>query len=71
MTDQEEKRPIDPHAGRTDLWRPSSLPEDRPYRYRHAGIEEREGRIPLWLTLVVAGLLFWSVYYTIQFWSPG
>lgn len=44
---------------------------ERSYRYRHAGIEERDGRIPLWLTLVVVGLLLWSVYYTVRFWSAG
>jgi hypothetical protein len=45
--------------------------ENQPYLYRYAGIEERDGRIPLWLTLVVVGLLLWSVYYTIAYWSPG
>jgi hypothetical protein len=39
------------------------------YQYQHAGIRERAGRIPLWLLLVLAGLLIWSVYYTIRFWS--
>ena len=44
---------------------------DEAYLYRHAGIREREGRIPLWLMLVCIGLIVWSVYYTIQYWSEG
>ncbi|MCC2626505.1 MAG: hypothetical protein K0S14_155 [Thermomicrobiales bacterium] len=43
--------------------------EHQPYLYQHAGIEEHEGRIPLWLAGVVAGLLIWSVYYMIRYWS--
>lgn len=38
--------------------------EAQPYLDRHAGIREREGAIPLWLKLVVVGLLCWSPYYT-------
>jgi hypothetical protein len=41
------------------------------YLYRHAGIREREGGIPLWLKLVCIGLIVWSVYYTIRYWSEG
>ncbi len=41
----------------------------QPYLYRHAGIEEHEGHIPLWLAGVVAGLLIWSLYYMIRYWS--
>jgi hypothetical protein len=40
----------------------NSSEEEYSHRYRHAGIEKRDGRIPLWLTLVVVGLLLWSVY---------
>jgi len=47
-------------------------PDDgRPYLYRHAGIKERDGHIPFWLTLVVVGLLIWSIYYTVQYWNPS
>ncbi|MBA5873241.1 MAG: hypothetical protein GDA66_01650 [Nitrospira sp. CR1.2] len=42
-----------------------------PYVYRHAGIEERDGRIPVWLKLVVVGLLVWSAYYTIRYWNAS
>jgi hypothetical protein len=52
---------------------PPEQPDDgenrQPYLYRHAGIEEHEGRIPLWLAGVVAGLLIWSLYYMIRHWS--
>jgi hypothetical protein len=44
---------------------------DEAYLYRHAGIQEREGRIPRWLILVCIGLIVWSVYYTIRYWSEG
>lgn len=70
MTDHEEKQAIGSCTKQAFGNQPGSM-EERPYRYRHAGIEEREGHIPLWLMLVVAGLLLWSVYYTIQFWSQG
>jgi hypothetical protein len=44
---------------------------DNAYLYRHAGIREREGRIPFWLLLVVVSLIIWSVYYTVKYWSDG
>jgi hypothetical protein len=44
---------------------------DQTYVYRHAGIREREGRIPLWLMLVCIGLILWSIYYAIRYWSEG
>jgi hypothetical protein len=50
---------------------PPDLSKERPpYLYQAAGIEEREGYIPVWLTLVVVSLILWSVYYTIRYWSP-
>ena len=44
---------------------------DGAYVYRHAGIREREGRIPRWLMLVCIGLIVWSVFYTIWYWDGG
>lgn len=41
------------------------------YLYRSAGIRERHGLIPLWLLLVTAVLLIWSLYYLIRFWNSG
>jgi hypothetical protein len=43
--------------------------EEEEYLYKGAGIRERHGAVPLWLKVVVAGLLVWSVYYLIQFWN--
>lgn len=43
--------------------------ESEPYRYEHSGIQERHGGIPIWLALVVLGLIVWSIYYTIRYWS--
>jgi hypothetical protein len=42
---------------------------DEIYLYTEAGIQERHGAIPLWLKLVVLGLLLWGAYYMVQFWS--
>ncbi len=39
------------------------------YHYQDSGIQERHGAIPLWLKLVSIGLLVWSIYYTIRYWS--
>ena len=43
--------------------------DDEAYLYADAGIQERHGAIPMWLKLVVTGLLLWGVYYLIQYWS--
>lgn len=43
--------------------------EEEVYLYGHAGIQERHGAVPLWLQLVVTGLLLWGAYYLIQYWS--
>jgi hypothetical protein len=45
--------------------------DQQEYLYKSAGIRERHGRIPLWLLLVAAALLIWSLYYMIQFWNSG
>jgi len=39
------------------------------YLYKDAGIQERHGRVPLWLQLVAYGLIIWAVYYTVRYWS--
>lgn len=58
-------------ADRSESERAQGTPDDGEYHYAHADIREREGRIPLWLVLVVFGLLAWSVYYTIVYWSAS
>lgn len=40
------------------------------YAYRSAGLTEREGRVPLWLWLVVVALLAWGIYYMVTYWHP-
>jgi hypothetical protein len=44
---------------------------DEPGTYVHetAGIRERSGIIPTWLTAVSVGLIIWGVYYMIRYWS--
>lgn len=44
--------------------------ESASYHYATADIREREGSVPLWLKLVIIGLLIWAVYYMVTFWSP-
>ena len=39
------------------------------YKYEDSGIQEKQGKIPLWLSLTAIGLLIWSVYYTITYWE--
>jgi hypothetical protein len=46
-------------------------PSEDEYHYTHAGIRERDGRIPFWLILVVLSLLGWSLYYLVRYWAPG
>lgn len=51
-------------------------PRDEPgeqepvYSYETADLTEREGRVPLWLWLVVVVLVIWGVYYMIANWRP-
>lgn len=71
MSSQQEQQTRDQRSGQPEPETLHGSKDDQPYLYRHAGIEERHGSIPLWLTLVVVGLLIWSVYYTIRFWSSG
>lgn len=44
--------------------------QDETYYYENSGIEERHGRVPLWLWAVAAGLLAWGIYYLAAYWSP-
>jgi hypothetical protein len=39
------------------------------YVHETAGIRERSGSIPAWLTLVAMGLIVWGLYYMIRYWS--
>lgn len=53
---------------------PGPVAQERPpgdvvYVYDAAGISEREGRVPLWLWLVVLVLLIWGVYYLVAYWN--
>jgi hypothetical protein len=41
------------------------------YLYRDSGLQERHGTVPLWLKAVSIGLLVWSIYYTIRYWSTS
>jgi hypothetical protein len=51
--------------------KPPTEPRDEPGTYVHepAGIRERSGSIPTWLTLVAVGLILWGMYYMIRYWS--
>lgn len=69
MAPDPEQRPAaqrESTAGRGEETAPH---ESETYRYEHSGIQERHGGIPIWLALVVLGLIVWSIYYTIRYWS--
>ena len=70
MSDEQGKPRTDP-TGKPEPTQPESSERQQAYVYRHAGIREREGYIPIWLALVVIGLLVWSVYYTVRYWSAS
>jgi hypothetical protein len=38
------------------------------YFYRDAGIQERRGRVPLWLLFVIIILVIWGAYYMVAYW---
>ncbi len=40
------------------------------YTYESAGITEREGKVPVWLWIVVVLLLVWGFYYLVTYWNP-
>jgi len=40
------------------------------HTYEYSGIEERHGRVPAWLLVVIVSLLIWMVYYLVRYWSP-
>jgi hypothetical protein len=46
-------------------------PQDPGYVYKDSGIREMHGHVPLWLWVVTVGLVIWSVYYLIVYWSPA
>lgn len=71
MSGQQENRPIDRQSDRSASESQHDSKDGQPYVYRHAGIKERDGHIPFWLILVVAGLIAWSVYYAIRYWSAS
>jgi N-terminal domain of cytochrome oxidase-cbb3, FixP len=49
----------------------SDSTRDDIYRYKDSGIEERHGKIPLWLVFVAVGLIVWGIYYTVRYWNSG
>ncbi|MDO9116577.1 MAG: hypothetical protein Q7U39_01350 [Nitrospira sp.] len=71
MRDRDVRQTNESSSGPSGPERQDSSDSGQPYLYRHAGITERGGHIPFWLILVVVGLLLWSIYYAIEYWSPG
>ncbi len=58
-------------SGPQDQAKAPTEARDEPGTYVHetAGIRERSGSIPTWLTAVSVGLIIWGVYYAIRYWS--
>jgi len=50
---------------------PAEHRHDPVYRYVDSGIQERHGEVPLWLWIVVVGLIVWGIYYLVAYWSPS
>ena len=69
MSEKDVNEPVDSRSSQQTPETPNRAGNEQPYLYRHAGIEERDGRIPLWLWFVAVGLVVWSVYYTIVYWT--
>ena len=44
--------------------------EPTTYIYEPAGITERSGHIPAWLTIIVIAVMLWGMSYAIRYWSP-
>jgi len=41
------------------------------YTYVTAGISEHQGKVPVWLWIVVILLLSWGLYYLLHYWSAS
>jgi hypothetical protein len=44
--------------------------EPATYVYEPAGIIERSGHVPVWLKIIVIGVMLWGISYAIRFWNP-
>lgn len=51
--------------------KPESEEQEALYLYKDSGIMERHGTVPLWLMLVGIGLIAWTIYYIIRYWSTA
>ena len=71
MSDRDVIQTKESRSGLSAPERQESSDNGKPYLFRHAGIEERKGYIPVWLILVAVSLILWSVYYTIRYWSES
>lgn len=49
--------------------KPESEDSEALYLYKNSGLMERHGTVPFWLILVGIGLIVWTIYYIIQYWS--
>ncbi len=43
--------------------------EDQEFEYRHAGIAERHGTVPLGLLLAALIIFFWGLVQVVGFWA--
>lgn len=53
----------------TEVIQPTSEPEHSLYLYKSAGITERQGKVPVWLWIVVVALAIWGIYYLVSYWN--
>lgn len=53
----------------TEVIQPAPEPEHSLYLYQSAGITERQGKVPVWLWIVVVSLVIWGIYYLVTYWN--
>lgn len=67
MTDMPDANESETRVTRTQT--ASGKASGHVYVYESAGIEEREGNVPIWLWVVVVTLLLWGFYYLVSYWN--
>jgi hypothetical protein len=39
------------------------------HTYEYSGIQERSGKVPMWLIVVYVALSAWAIYYLCAYWT--
>ncbi len=68
MTDT-RKENVSEEAGAVRTQPAGDTGGDSIHLYESSGVIEREGHVPMWLWIVVAVLVIWSIYYLVVYWN--